>query len=172
MWIYAIYLVLFFENLCHLWWFFPDLFANKSTSRAVNECKWFNPKKMEISRFIWVPVTTDQFFWSISYSKKTLCSFGLENTTKQYAILMWINFRGIPWMEKTRLRNSQSHRPTVASGVIFHQVCWKIPHVQMIFPQKNVSSSGIFQPRLILKKQVNVQTNHHYSLWITVIHQY
>jgi hypothetical protein len=35
-----------------------------------------------------------------------------------------------------------------------------------------VSSSGIFQPRLILKKQVNVQTNHHYSLWITVIHQY
>ena len=110
MWIYAIYLVLFFEKLCHLWWFFPDLFANKSTSRAVNECKWFNPKKMEISRFIWVPVTTDQFCLVHLILKKNIMQF---RTGKHHQAIcdsfLWITLGEFREWKKHIPRNSQSH---------------------------------------------------------------
>ena len=178
MWIYV--------DLCNLfgvvfWKFmpfmviFPDLFANKSTSRAVNECKWFNPKKMEISHFIWAPVTTDQFFLVHLILKKNMMQF---RTGKHHQAIcdsfLWITRGFIPWMEKTA-RNSQSHR--LRNGFRCHHLPPGLlenpPNVQMIFPHKKVPSSGIFRFRVwFLKKQVNVQANRHYSLWITVIHQY
>ena len=129
------------------------------------------PKKMEISRFIWVPVTTDQF-----------CLVHLILKKKHYAVSDWktppsnmrfffVNHaRGIPWMEKTH-----SAKFPVPSGWPWLPVssstrfAGKSPMFRWIFPQKKVPSSGIFQPRLILQKTGKCPKK---SPWFTVNHRY
>lgn len=125
---------------------------------------------MEISRFIWVPVTTDQFCLVHLILKKNIMQF---RTGKHHQAIcdsfLWITLGEFREWKKHIPRNSQSHLADRGFRCHLPPGLLENPMFRWIFPQKKVPSSGIFQPRLILQKTGKCPKK---SPWFTVNHRY